>query len=200
MKYTRKLITTFLKMRNRLSQYVNLIKFYVYNIMSGNNCVVQGNVYIKLAPTAEIIIGDNFYFSSAWNINALTSNKRGGIYATDNAKITIGNNVGMSSTILWCHSTISIGNNVKIGGNCILIDTDAHSLDYIQRRYYRTDFGISKPIVIGDDVLIGMNTIVLKGVTIGARSVIGAGSVVTKSIPPDSVACGNPARVIKSLL
>ncbi len=56
---------------------------------------------------------------------------------------------------------------------------------------------IDKEIVIEDDVLIGMNSIILKGVHIGARSVIGAGSVVTKDIPADCIAAGNPARVIK---
>ena len=57
----------------------------------------------------------------------------------------------------------------------------------------------SAPIVIEDDVWVGAHSIILKGVTIGARSIIGAGSVVTKNIPPDCVAAGNPCRVIKSL-
>ena len=54
--------------------------------------------------------------------------------------------------------------------------------------------------MIEDDVLIGMNSIILKGVTVGARSIIGAGSVVTKSIPSDVIAAGNPAKVLKKLL
>ena len=57
----------------------------------------------------------------------------------------------------------------------------------------------SAPVTIGDDVWIGANCIILKGVTIGARSVIGAGSVVTKSIPADCIAAGNPCRIVKSL-
>ena len=169
----------------------------LYGVRHGVNCVVQGRIYIKLFPTAECTIGDNFYFSSGKCINALCANKRGAIYITDHAKVIIGNNVGMSSTVLWCHRSINIGNNVKIGGNCTLIDTDSHSINYLQRRDYNTDIGVAKPIVVEDDVLIGMNTIILKGVTIGARSVIGAGSVVTKSIPPDSIACGNPAKVVR---
>ena len=55
------------------------------------------------------------------------------------------------------------------------------------------------PIVVEDDVLIGANCIILKGVRIGARSVVGAGSVVTRDVPPDTVVAGNPAVVIKKL-
>lgn len=106
----------------------------------------------------------------------------------------------MSSVVLWAHESITIGNHVKIGGNCILIDTDSHNMDYLVRRGQYTDWGVSKPIVIEDDVFIGVNCIILKGVTIGARSIIAAGSVVTKSIPADCVAGGNPAKVIKSLV
>ena len=72
-------------------------------------------------------------------------------------------------------------------------------MDYILRRGQHTDWGISSPIVIEDDVFIGVNCIILKGVTIGARSIIAAGSVVTKSIPADCIAGGNPAKVIRLL-
>ena len=72
-------------------------------------------------------------------------------------------------------------------------------MNYIIRRGQNTDWGISSPIVIEDDVFIGVNCIILKGVTIGARSIIAAGSVVTKSIPADCIAGGNPAKVIRLL-
>ena len=82
-----------------------------------------------------------------------------------------------------------------------LMDTDAHSLNYLDRRDGDMDMAnrVDKGIVIEDDVLVGAYAIVLKGVTIGARSVIGAGSVVTKDIPADCIAAGNPARVLKQL-
>lgn len=171
----------------------------MYGVSYGRNCVIQGKAYVKLSPTAVCKIGDNFYFSSGRCINALCANRLGAIYATDNASVIIGNNVGMSSTVLWCHESITIGNNVKIGGNCILIDTDSHSLDYMSRRDFRRDNGVTKPIIIEDDVLIGMISIILKGVRIGARSIIGAGSVVNKSVPPDSIVGGNPAKVIRKI-
>jgi len=122
------------------------------------------------------------------------------------ACITIGDHVGMSSPCVWIQSRLTIGNHVNIGGNCIIIDTDAHQIDYLARRGGKqvdeTDISTtiqSAPITIEDDVWIGANCIILKGVTIGARTVIGAGSVVTKSIPSDSIAAGNPCRVIKTL-
>lgn len=187
------------RIRNRLSAYYNLLRLNLYGVKHGRHCVIHGKLYINLFPTASVRIGDDFYFSSGWSVNALCANKRGVLYATQNAEISIGDNVGMSSTVLWAHERITIGNHVKIGGNCILIDTDAHNMDYLVRRYPHTDWGVSKPIVIEDDVFIGVNCVILKGVTIGARSIIAAGSVVTKSIPSDCIAGGNPARVIKRL-
>ncbi|MDY3267337.1 MAG: acyltransferase [Phocaeicola sp.] len=200
MKIVRKSVKFVKRVRNRLSSYYNLIRLKMYGVEYGRHCVIHGKLYINLFSTARVKIGDNLYFSSGWGINALCANKRGMIYATENARITIGNNVGMSSTVLWAHESITIGDHVKIGGNSILIDTDSHNMDYLVRRGQYTDWGVSKPIVIEDDVFIGVNCIILKGVTIGARSIIAAGSVVTKSIPADCVAGGNPAKVIKSLV
>lgn len=197
MGYNREIIRFFKRGRNRISMYYNLSRLKLYGVSYGKNCIIHGKLHIKLFPTAKCSIGDNLYFSSGWNINALCANKQGSIYATDNAEIVIGNNVGMSSTILWAHQKIEIKDNVKIGGNCIIIDTDSHSLDYEKRRDCHNDWGVAAPVTIEDDVLIGMNTIILKGVTIGARSIIGAGSVVTKSIPSDCIAGGNPAKVIR---
>lgn len=87
------------------------------------------------------------------------------------------------------------------------MDSDAHNLDYRIRASKELIDKISKdaltaktsPIVIEDDVLIGMRCIILKGVTVGARSVIGSGSIVTKSIPSDCIAAGNPCKVIRLL-
>lgn len=187
------------RLRNRLSAYYNRFKLWALDVMYGDNCVIHGKIYIKLHNSSKVSIGKNFYFSSGGCINALCTNKRGAIYATDDATIKIGDNVGMSSTVIWCHKAIMIGNNVKVGGNCIIMDTDAHNINHLYRRSTTTDKGKELPVIIEDDVLIGMNTIVLKGVTIGARCIIGAGSVVTRSIPPDSIACGNPARIIRKL-
>ena len=105
----------------------------------------------------------------------------------------------MSSPVIWCNKRIVIGDNVKIGANTIILDTDCHAHSFMDRRNYITDWAEPQEIKIGNDVLIGMNTTILKGVTIGDRAIVGASSVVTKDIPADSVAAGNPARIIKTI-
>lgn len=199
MKNIRSIIRFTKRVRNRLSSYYNLLRLKMYSVEHGKHCVIHGKLYITLFPTAKVTIGNNLYFSSGWGVNALCANKRGMIYATEHASIEIGDHVGMSSTVLWAHNKIVIGDYVKIGGNCILIDTDAHNMDFSIRRGQHTDWGIAAPIVIEDDVFIGANCIILKGVTIGARSIIAAGSVVTKNIPADCIAGGNPAKIIRRI-
>lgn len=195
--------TIFLLRRIRKFFYVywNRYLFYVNNIKFGKKLQVYNNVYVMSHSTSKIIVGDNFVFTSGECYNPLCRNIKGCIVAKPNAEIIIGNNVGVSSPCIWSHKKIAIGNNVKIGGDCILMDSDAHSLNYLDRRVSTIDKENKKdaPIIIEDDVLIGTRCIILKGVTIGARSVIGSGSIVTKSIPADSVAVGNPCRVIKTL-
>lgn len=91
---------------------------------------------------------------------------------------------------------ITIGNNVMLGPRVGLY-TAGHPLDSQIRNEDQLEFGL--PIVIEDNVWLGANSIVLPGVTIGKNAVIGSGAVVTKDIPADSVAVGNPAKVIKTL-
>ena len=109
-------------------------------------------------------------------------------------KMVIGDSVGISGCTISAATSIIIGNHVLIGSGCLITDTDWHPIDPEERRL--DGGGESAPIVIEDDVFIGARAIVLKGVTIGKGSVIGAGAVVAKSIPPYSIAVGNPAKVI----
>lgn len=164
----------------------------------GRNVQIPGKLNLVISGNNDIGIGDNFYFSSGNGVNPIASNLQGAIYLENGASLKIGNNVGMSSTRLWIHESARIGNNVKIGGCVLITDTDAHPMDYMARRS-SNEGTKSAPVVIEDDVWVGAHCIILKGVTIGARSIIGAGSVVTKSIPADCVAAGNPCKVIKNL-
>lgn len=89
---------------------------------------------------------------------------------------------------------VRIGNHVLLGP-AVQIYTAAHPLDFQLRR--KKEFG--KPVTIGDDVWIGGGAIICPGVTIGSRTVIGAGSVVTQDLPSDVMAAGNPCRIIRAV-
>jgi acetyltransferase-like isoleucine patch superfamily enzyme len=117
----------------------------------------------------------------------------------NNAILMIGEETGISNTAIVCHENVSIGDRVRIGGGTKIYDTDFHSLSYEERKDYLTETAKSKPIRIDDDVFIGAHCIILKGVQIGKRSIVGAGSVVTKTIPEDEVWAGNPARFIRKI-
>lgn len=110
--------------------------------------------------------------------------------------IRIGKNVFINYNCTFLDGGyITIGDHVKIGPN-VQIYTPQHPIDYLERREpVETNF----PVTIHDDVWIGGNTTILPGVTIGARTIIGAGSVVTKDIPSDCIAVGNPCKMIKKL-
>lgn len=178
----------------------NKIKFWLCGISYGKGLNVMNFVYIEKEGNSSISIGDSFSIISGDALNPLVRNCMACLHTEDGAEITIGNHSGLSGAVLWAKESISIGNNVKIGANSIILDNDAHSIDFRIRRTDADCFSCkSAPIVIEDDVLIGTNTIVLKGVRIGARTIIGGGSVVTKSIPADSIAAGNPCKVIRKL-
>jgi maltose O-acetyltransferase len=92
-------------------------------------------------------------------------------------------------------ASIAIGDDVEIGPNVQLL-TPTHPIDPDTRR---AKWEAAEPIAIGGNVWLGGGVIVLPGVTIGENTVVGAGSIVTKDLPPDVVAAGNPARVVRSL-
>lgn len=175
----------------------------------GKRAMIFNNIYLDIHPESKVMIGDDFTFTSGECINPLCRNQRGCIVAErPNSIIEIGHHVGMSSPCLWAKERITIGNYVKIGGDCIFMDSDAHNLDWRIRNSQimfspmeSLDIHTCKcaPIVIEDHVLIGARSIILKGVTIGHGSVIGAGSVVVKDIPANCIAAGNPCVVIKML-
>jgi acetyltransferase-like isoleucine patch superfamily enzyme len=115
---------------------------------------------------------------------------------TPHANLLIGDDFGMTGGSIVCEQSITIGHRVMMGANSLIIDTDFHPLDP-QERYQKPTNGKTAPIIIEDDVFIGMYSIILKGVTIGQGSVIGAGSVITRDVPPQTIVAGNPAKVIR---
>jgi len=164
--------------------------------------MVDGRVVVQVRHRGSIAIGKNVVIQSRARSNLMGMTGPAIFDCLRDGRITIGDNTGCSSTVFSSRSSIVVGRNVKIGGNVRVYDHDFHAGDYLARRDYEQDVAQCKsaPVVIGDDVFIGANAIILKGVTIGDRSIIGAGSVVSlKEIPPDSLVVGNPARVVRKL-
>ena len=183
----------------KVTNVISKVRFKSYVSISGGFNIL-GPCHIYVAKTAKMAVGKNFNLVSSHLINPLCTHPST-ISVGDGANVIIGDNVGMSSSTIWIRKGLIIGNNVNFGGGTVVLDSDAHSLNYLDRRDGLKDMvnRVDKEIVIDDDVLIGMNSIILKGVHIGARSIIGAGSVVAKDIPCDCIAAGNPARVIKMI-
>jgi acetyltransferase-like isoleucine patch superfamily enzyme len=114
------------------------------------------------------------------------------------ARLQAGANFAMTGGSLCAAQRILIGDDVAVGANTVITDTDFHPLSYAARHSDPAD-GAVLPVTIEDDVFIGMNCLILKGVTIGQGSVVGAGSVVTREVPPHSIVAGNPARLVREL-
>ena len=113
------------------------------------------------------------------------------------SEIVIGDNVSINNGFsAEAFSKITIQNNVLIGVNCAVIDNDGHHLDIDKRNDGEPK---SAAVLIGENVFLGDNVTVLKGVVIGKNSVIGNGAIVTKDIPENTIAAGNPAIVIRNL-
>lgn len=154
--------------------------------------IIRNNGYCKL--------GNGIIFRSSPYSNYVGLSKKCSLFIEPGARLVMGNDVGLSGTSIYCANAITIGDHVNFGGNVCVWDTDFHPIGYEERRANsETDIN-TIPVKIGDDVFVGANSLILKGVTIGNRSVIGAGSVVTKNIPDDEVWAGNPARFIRKLL
>ncbi|WP_080988061.1 acyltransferase [Bifidobacterium animalis] len=119
-----------------------------------------------------------------------------GIKQNVNGVIEIGMNFHATRnlTIQSC-GELSIGDNVLIASDVFICNYD-HGMGNLTESYLNNEL-VPEPVVIGDGVWLGDKVIVLKGVTIGEHSIVGAGSVVTKSIPPYCIAVGNPACVVK---
>ena len=114
-------------LRIKLYPYINRMILKSYGAVLGKNIQIPGKVH-WLIRGSKVRVGDNLYFSSGDAVNPIGSNLQGAIYVESGASLTIGNDVGMSSTRMWIHASVTIGDNVKIGACVLITDTDAHPL------------------------------------------------------------------------
>jgi acetyltransferase-like isoleucine patch superfamily enzyme len=122
-----------------------------------------------------------------------------GLWVGPGARLTLGDGVGLSNSTIVCARVVTIGDEVLVGGGSRIYDTDFHSLDPAERARPGNPGSRTAPVIIGRGVFVGGHCIVLKGVTIGAGSVVGAGSVIRRDVPEGEVWAGNPARFLRAL-
>jgi acetyltransferase-like isoleucine patch superfamily enzyme len=192
--------------------------FVFWKIFAGKGVKIGKNVRVLSTicfraekPDSRIEVGDDFIAFYDCKISAWGK-----------GRIKIGNWCSFGSGIrLDCRESITVGNHVLIAWNVLIADFDPHPIDPDERAHeieysinqvwprfsakkkesiesFQPQF-ITKPIVIEDKVWIGARALIMKGVRIGYGSIVGAGAVVTKDVPPYSIVAGNPAKVVKTI-
>ncbi len=160
------------------------IKWFVnpFYHKKGKGACVRRRTRMDVVPWNKFELGD---YSTIEDFSAI-NNGVGPVIIGDRTKI------GLSNTII---GPVTIGNDIRLAQNITLSGLN-HNYEDISLPIHEQGVTTS-PIVIEDETWIGANVVVVAGVTIGKHSIVAAGSIVTKNIPPYSVAVGNPARVIK---
>lgn len=182
---------------------------FTWMLLKGNGVTfstfrTKGIPKIQTSRGCHIALGPHFMMNNDYAENPIGYKVPCSFIVEKGASITIGNNVGMSQTTIYAAKgggNIVIGNNVLIGGGVKIYGTSFHSLDYQIRRSFEDDQQARKiaPVYLGDDSFIGAGTTIMCGVTIGAHSIVGAASVVTKDIPSGEIWAGNPAKFIRKV-
>ena len=185
---------------------------------------VEGDWWTQPIPP-NVQFGEGFYCESAQVFRHLRSKNPGAVVLGNHVSIyagcsfsvgpqghcTVGDFTLLNGALIMTEDRIEIGSHCLISWNVGIADSDFHPLAPAQRlidaqalapflkdRPPRPKLK-TVPVIIGNNVWIGMNATILKGVTIGENSVVAAGSVVTKSVPPNTVVAGNPAVAVKTL-
>jgi acetyltransferase-like isoleucine patch superfamily enzyme len=170
----------------------------------------------RLSPAVKIGRGSSVAWRRIRNVdgNLLVVGENSIIHADisfeqTGGEVRIGDRSFIGRSHLVCYRSLLIGNDVIMSWGVTIVDHDSHSLNWEMRRDDVLDWGkglknwqhiAHAPVVVKDKAWIGFNVSILKGVTIGEGAVIGACSVVTRDIPPFTVAAGNPAKVVRSLM
>ncbi len=165
------------------NRFIDENKARVLQKVDDFNAIPEWNVAGRQAAAKELFgkLGENAVIMSRFNCDC-------------GVNIEAGKNLFVNSNNTWLDCTkITIGDDVLFGPNVTLLGA-GHPLDAVARR---SQWGNAKPIKIGNDVWIGAGSIIMDGVTIGDRAIVGAGAVVTKDVPPDAIVAGTPARVMR---
>lgn len=185
-------------LRRQLWTLVNQCYLYFQNAKVGKNFSTNGFVYVKNCGCLEI--GDNVKINSGLKYNPIGGINRTSLVVRNGAKLTIGDNCGISNAAFFCSKEICVDSNVIIGGDTRVYDTDFHSI-VLKDRLVSPEQNVNmKKVKIKSGAFIGASSIILKGVLIGEESVVGCGAVVSgKEIGSREIWAGNPAIFIRKV-
>ncbi len=172
----------------------NKIELYCRGVVYGKRLQIKGRLLLQ--GRGKIEIGDDVTIYSRYTVNPIGGN-RTVFQVMGEANLKIGNRVGMSHVIIAAHNRVEIEDDVLLGAGCKIFDTDFHPLDYLSRIQGDDKAVKTAPVCIKKGAFVGADALILKGVTIGEQSVIGAGAVVTGNVPDGEVWAGNPARCVR---
>jgi acetyltransferase-like isoleucine patch superfamily enzyme len=155
-----------------------------------------GRPIIGVAPSSRIVMADGTGITSSLRSNVIGCFQPSVLRTlSEGAELIMEKGSGVSGTVICASKSIRIGEGTIAGSGAMIIDSDFHALDenlgWVDA--YETT---AQPIEIGNFVFIGARAIILKGVTIGDKAVVGAGAVVTRDVPDRYMAVGNPARIL----
>jgi len=167
----------------------------------GSGVQFLGMPIVSLIPGSTIRLGDRVVLCSDSRFTALGVNHPVVLRTLrSGAEIVIGNDTGISGGTVCAAVSVNIGKECMFGANVTVADTDFHAIKLDNRRFNNKKEDMAwAPVIFGDNVFIGTGSIILKGVEIGNNSIIGGGSLVIKNIGENTIAAGNPTKIIRSL-
>lgn len=180
-----------------ICRIISTLLIIKHKIKIGKPYTING--ILVASNLGSITCGNHLTINSGGYINQINGSTRTALVTRKNASIKIGNHCGISNSLLFAQQSITIDDYVMIGAGCVICDTDFHPLDFESRTQTGHNPTVTKPVWIKEGAFIGMRSLILKGVTIGKHSIVGAGSVVTKDIPDGEIWAGNPAKFIKKI-
>jgi acetyltransferase-like isoleucine patch superfamily enzyme len=175
------------------------VRLRAHGATVGPGLRVRGPLHLHCHRSASIRIGRDCRINSGFAGNAVGGSTRMALWIGPGAQLTLGDRVGLSNSTLVCLRSVTIEDDVLVGGDCKVYDTDFHALDFAERSRPGNPGARAAAVTIRRRAFVGGHSILLKGTTIGEAAVVGAGSVVRSAIPDRQVWAGNPALFVRRL-
>jgi acetyltransferase-like isoleucine patch superfamily enzyme len=180
----------------RFWSLVALARLRAHGATVGPGLRVRGPIRLHCHRTATVRIGSDCRMQSGFAGNPVGGGRMA-LWVGPGACLSIGDRVGLSNSTIVCLRSVVIEDDVFLGGDCRLYDTDFHSLDPALRGRPGNPGVRMAPVTIHRHAFVGGHSVLLKGATIGEGAVVGAGSVVRFRVPEREVWTGNPARFVR---